>query len=135
MDLNDILKDPKQIQQLIKTLQALVPGDTKDSASEEAEDEPEEFNNKMIKTKTTKRKRSSSDTNKFLKMAEKNLHKEDAKIDKLLSVSPPVARMREFEMIDVTCRVCGKKETISPGLLISDSPSRYKCNTCSTSAG
>jgi hypothetical protein len=135
MDLNDILKDPKQIQQLIKTLQALVPQDTKDSVSEEAEDEPQEFNNKMIKTKTTKRKRGTADNNKFLQMQEKNLHKDDSKIDKLLSVAAPVARMREFEMIDVTCRVCGKKETISPALLISDSPSRYKCNTCSASAG
>lgn len=72
--------------------------------------------------------------NKFDKMAEKDMHKSDSKIDQLLSVHPPTIRSREFEPIQVRCRVCQRLESINPALL-HDSPDRYKCNRCSGAPG
>jgi hypothetical protein len=86
--------------------------------------------NNTIKSK----KLQSKNTNQFEKMAEFRMHKDDCAIDKKLCSNPPVARMRDFEFIDVVCRVCGKKESIAPALLF-DVPSRYKCNNCSTQSG
>ena len=128
MDLNDLAKNPEQIKNLIDMLQSLLP--------KEVESQPASTSNN-IKTKSRGRKRSADNEvtiNKFERMPEFRMHKEDIKIDKMLSQNPPTARVREFNLIDVVCRVCGKKESISPGLLF-ESPSRYKCNNCSTSAG
>jgi hypothetical protein len=133
MDLNELMKNPEQIQSLIQILQALLPkgSEQKPVVTEEEEYRPES----IMKTKSKKRSRESSGIpNKFEKMSEFSMHKEDIAIDKALSKSPPVARTREFEMIEVSCRVCGKKETISPALLF-EAPSRYKCNNCSTQSG
>lgn len=126
MDLNELANNPEQIKNLIDLLQSLLPTDKVD-------DQP-----KTSKIKTKSRKRSSSDNkiiiNEFEKMPEFRMHKDDIKIDKMLSQNPPTARMREFNLVDVVCRVCGKKESVSPSLVF-DSPSRYKCNNCSTNAG
>lgn len=126
MDLNDLSNNPEQIQNLINMLQSLLPKET----------EAKQPQSTKIKTKS--RKKSSSDNkiivNEFDRMPESRMHKDDIKIDKILCQSPPTARMREFNLIDVVCRVCGKKESISPALVL-DTPSRYKCNNCSTSAG
>lgn len=131
MDLNELMKNPEQIKNLIQVLQALLPGDgAKDSAP--AEEDEQEFS-APLRTKGNKRKVAKF-KNKFTDMPERNMHKDDIAIDKKLSKFPPMDRTRNFEMIDVVCRVCGKKETISPSLLF-DTPSRYKCNNCSTSAG
>jgi hypothetical protein len=134
MDLNELMKNPEQIQNLIQVLQALLPKETESQAvvpDEEAEYRPEA----VMQTKSKKRSREASGIpNKFEKMSEFSMHKEDIAIDKALSKSPPVARTRDFEMIEVSCRVCGKKETISPALLF-EAPSRYKCNNCSTQSG
>lgn len=133
MDLNELLKNPEQIQNLITVLQSLLP---KEEKKEIKTDEPiETVQNEVIKTKNKKRsQKSSGSTNKFEQMAEFRMHKEDTVVDKALCKNPPVARTRDFEMINVTCRVCGKSETISPSLLF-DTPSRYKCNNCATQAG
>lgn len=148
MDPNDILKNPEQIKALISVLQALVG--QAPSVENETEEKPRETHvapskpgsniktrgrqkvggNKNIKSKKTQ----PEDINEFDKMAEFRMHKDDRAIDKKLSVAPPVARMRDFEFVDVTCRICGKKESIAPSLLF-DSPSRYKCNNCSTQSG
>ena len=142
MDLNDLAKNPEQIQQLISALQALLPKNTSPTPQEESEDEDsnfdeptEQFTNKAIKTKTTKKfmKRENS-SNKFLSMPERNMFKEDSKIDQLLNKHPPVERAREFSLVKATCRVCGKTEEINPALA-GESTTRYKCNNCSTSAG
>lgn len=144
MDLNELAKNPEQIQQLISVLQALLPKDTqtnKPTNDESIEndnsnpDEIEQFTNSAIRTKSSKKfsKREAS-TNKFLAMPERNMFKEDSKIDKLLNKHPPVERSREFALVKVTCRVCGKTEEINPALA-GESPARYKCNNCSTSAG
>lgn len=128
MDLNELAKNPEQIKGLIAILQQLLPTDTpsKPDANDQFSD--------PIRTKGS-RKSIQSRPNKFVDMPEKNMHKEDSKIDQLLSVNPPVARAREFATINVTCRVCGKTEDIPPSLATADSKTRYKCNNCSTSAG
>ena len=147
MDPNELLKDPEQIKALISILQGLV-----DQSSPKQSEEEEPENNRVapskpgstIKTKgrqktgtnnTIKSKKlQPKNTNQFEKMAEFRMHKDDCAIDKKLCSNPPVARMRDFEFIDVVCRVCGKKESIAPALLF-DVPSRYKCNNCSTQSG
>lgn len=129
MDLNDLAKNPDQIKTLISVLQSLLPTEDKENATEET---PQ---NQKIKTRGPRKKTDSQKSiNKFEKMSEFAMHKDDIAIDKALSKHPPVGRMREFEMVDVVCRICGKKETINPSLLF-DSKSRYKCNNCSTQAG
>jgi hypothetical protein len=147
MDPNELLKDPEQIKALISLLQGLV-----DQSSPKQEEEEEPENNRVapskpgstIKTKGRQKAGSNNtikskkpqpkNTNQFEKMAEFRMHKDDCAIDKKLCSNPPVARMRDFEFIDVVCRVCGKKESIAPALLF-DVPSRYKCNNCSTQSG
>lgn len=147
MDPNELLKDPEQIKALISLLQGLV-----DQSSPKQDEEEEPENNRVapskpgstIKTKGRQKAGSSNtikskkpqpkNTNQFEKMAEFRMHKDDCAIDKKLCSNPPVARMRDFEFIDVVCRVCGKKESIAPALLF-DVPSRYKCNNCSTQSG
>ena len=131
MDLNELIKDPEQIKGLIQALQALLPQEAINN--KEIEEETQEEFTAPLRTKGSRRKMSKS-KNKFLDMPERNMHKDDVDIDKKLSKFPPVSRGRNFEMVDVVCRVCGKKETISPSLLF-DTPNRYKCNNCSTSSG
>jgi hypothetical protein len=72
-------------------------------------------------------------TNKFEKMAEFNMCKEDVEIDRKIRKPQPSARTRAFDLVKVQCRVCGKKEKVAPSLV--ESNDRYKCNKCSTGAG
>ena len=124
MDLNDIIKNPEDIKKLISALQALIP--------KEGDSDPEPVVSKK-KTKKDIIKKDKS-TNKFLNMPERNSHKEDCKIDNLLSKSPPTERRPGVTTIDVVCRVCGKKYNINKSLLF-EGISRYKCNNCSTQPG
>jgi hypothetical protein len=130
MDLNELMKNPEQIKSLIQVLQTLLPQAT--GANEAEENEEEEFSS-PIKTRGSK-KRPKQAKNKFTDMPELNMHKEDVAIDKKLAKFPPVSRARQFEMVDVKCRVCGRTETVSPSLVF-EGLERYKCNNCSTSAG
>lgn len=130
MDLNDLANNPDQIKQLIAVLQQLLPKETPSDPS--TQEETEEFSNTAIKTKNSK-KRSKESVNKFLEMSEKDMHKDDTRIDKILAKHPPVTRSREFETIEARCRVCGNTETVNPSIV--ENKSRYKCNKCSTSAG
>ena len=147
MDPNEILKNPDQIKSLISVLQALLnQSETKPETNEKVEKSSVAPSKPSSTIKTKGRKKvggnaniqskhiSLESVNKFEQMSEFRMHKDDSAIDKKLSVAPPVARMRDFEFIDVTCRICGKTETIPPALLL-DSPSRYKCNNCSTQSG
>lgn len=83
--------------------------------------------------KKAKKKTKQERTNKFLSMPERNLHKADTLIDKKLNVMPPTERSRQFSVVSVKCRVCGKTEEVNPKYL--EAKERYKCNKCSTSAG
>lgn len=125
MDLN--FSDPEQIKQLISALEKLLPNNSE-------EEENDDFSSK-IKTKTTRAKSNKKkNSNKFLGMPEMRMHKEDSLIDKKLIKAPPTPRTRKFEPINVQCRVCGKKEKVSPSV-IPESIDRYKCNKCSGAAG
>jgi hypothetical protein len=128
---------PEQIQAMIQMLQGMLPSVEKTQientdTNNHQETDDEDFVVKSIKTK--RRHKKEKHTNKFNSMPEKNLHKEDTIIDKKLRTQPSVPRARKFSMIKVVCRVCGRREEVSPGL-IQDSVDRYKCNKCSTSAG
>ena len=131
MDLNDLANNPDQIKQLISVLQQLLPKGSSSNDTQDTEEE-EEYSNPAIKTKNS-RKRSKQSVNKFLTMTEKDMHKDDTRIDKILAKHPPVMRSREFEPIQVKCRVCGETETVNPSIV--ENKNRYKCNKCSTSAG
>lgn len=142
MDPNELLGGTEQIKALISLLQKMV-AETDNKEIEKNSVVPKERtatiktkNRKRVsdQSKETKSKNKQTGINKFESMSEFRMHKDDSVIDKKLSKVEPVARMREFDFIDVVCRVCGKKENIAPSLLF-DIPSRYKCNNCSTSAG
>jgi hypothetical protein len=145
MDPKDLLNNPEQIKNLIAVLQSLLPSDANTQKETEQNDQEEtdeeDGRTHKIKTKTRRRVGDNSKSgkpkkskNKFEQMNEFNMHKDDTSIDKVLSKHPPVARMREFDPVSVVCRVCGKKEIVSPGLVF-EGASRYKCNNCSTQAG
>lgn len=127
MDINNLSKNPEQIKQLITLLESMLDNtDTTPVIKDE---------HKPIKTKSRKRNQQNTDTNKFLSMAEMHMHKEDIDIDKTLQKHPPTPRNRpSVNLVSVQCRVCGKQETVSSGLLF-EGANRYKCNNCSTSAG
>lgn len=117
---------PEQIQQMIAMLQNMLPSNNEEPAEEEK--------SSSSPIRTVDRKPKPSTVNKFDQMMEANLHKEDIEIDKKLAKYDPTPRVRRFQPLDVVCRVCGKRESVSPNLL-SDSPDRYKCNNCSRGAG
>jgi len=133
MDLNELMKNPEQIKSLIQVLQTLLPESTGYRNSEEETEGSEEEFSAPIKTRGSKT-RPKQAKNKFTDMPEHNMHKEDVAIDKKLAKFPPVSRARQFEMVEVKCRVCGRTETVSPSLVF-EGLDRYKCNNCSTSAG
>lgn len=114
MDIEKLKKNPEQVKELISLLSSLL-------------DVTEDGSNNSSNTKPSR-------TNKFLQMSEFKMHKEDADIDKKLHENvSPIERSREFEPVQVTCRICGKKEKVSPSLV--SSYDRYKCNRCSGSSG
>jgi hypothetical protein len=85
------------------------------------------------KTKVSQSKSKTQTTNKFDNMPERNMFKEDIQIDRKLRVVDPCPRTRSFNTIEVSCRVCGKKDSINPVLV--HEPTRYKCNGCAKSGG
>jgi hypothetical protein len=141
VDPKDLLKDPEQIKNLISVLQSLLPDaneekktiSKKKTSRKNKESKDEFLLNDKIKTRN-KRPVKAPSFNKFEQMSEFRMHKDDSELDKKLAKHPPVARTREFEPVSVICRICGKKEIVSPSLVY-EGPSRYKCNNCSTQAG
>lgn len=127
MDLKKLAKDPAKIQELISLLSSLLPDESDAEESEQTEtDNP-------IKESSRKFNNKNKRLNKFSDMPEANMHKEDILIDKKLCKYPPTIRNRPVDFVEVTCRVCNKKEKISANMV--DSRERYKCNNCSTSPG
>ena len=135
----DILKDPDQIKQLIGILSSLLP-------KEEEEPKTKTRKKRVAKKKTTKKttsrknaasitkKNANAKVNKFVDMPESQMFKEDPKVAKKLYQQPPMKRRSLKRKISVTCRICGKREEISSGLLHGD-VDRYKCNKCCSNAG
>jgi hypothetical protein len=116
--------DPKQINALISLLSSMLP----------KEEEEQEISESVIKSKSVKaHKKGKKSVNLFDKMNVTNLHKDDSEIDKKLLNKVPSPRMRDFSLIRVICRKCGKTEEVNP-MLVSDK-TRYKCNQCSGTAG
>jgi len=127
---------PEQIKQMITMLQSMLPSNIDaPEVTEEAKEAPapQKYQNENMRTRESKRI-SGSFVNKFDKMMESALHKEDAIIDQKLAVHAPTPRIRRFDPIQVVCRVCGKTETVNPAIL-SESRDRYKCNSCARSPG
>ena len=118
---------PEQIKQMINMLQSMLSATDTKSSEEQTEYKP------IIKNKPSKKIKADRH-NKFEDMMEHNLHKDDIAIDKALSVHAPTPRVRRYEPVSATCRVCGKKDSINPAL-ISDTIDRYKCNKCARNAG
>jgi hypothetical protein len=129
MDLNELSKNPEQIKVLIDMLQSLLPQDKPTEESSSPRSQESSF------MKTRRKNAFTEHKNKFIDMPEKDMHKEDSTVDKRLCVSPPVARSRGFTPVKVTCRVCGKTETVNPSIVYDLRENRYKCNSCSTSSG
>lgn len=133
MDLNDLAKNPEQVKGLITLLQALLA--TQETQTDGVEDQPKPTKKRSKNTtRQSKKQQTQQRENKFLDMPEKNLHKEDTEIDRKLNKLPPTPRTRKFQNVKVTCRVCGKTETISPSYMTMERD-RYKCNKCSGAAG
>ena len=136
MDLNELFKDKNQIKSLITLLQQVVDSqETEDESPVENTEQQVAQPNSKIKTRESRRVvKNNGFVNKFDSMSEFNSFKADGAIDKVLSQQPPVARTREFEPINVVCRVCGKQENVNPSLA-HEGPARYKCNNCSKLPG
>lgn len=133
MDLNELFKDKEQLKNLINLLQTVV--DIQENAKDvDKKSQPNNATNKIKTKKPRKAIQTKEDTNRFESMSEFHMHKSDSAVDKKLSSQPPVARSRQFEMVDVVCRVCGKRESVNP-VLVHEGASRYKCNTCSKNSG
>ena len=133
--MDNINLDPQQIQQMILMLQSMLPKQEQQDSKETATEKTKTKTKSKRKPETNlKNKSLLTRENRFDSMLEARMHKEDTAIDKKLSIMPPVPRARPFELVDVVCRVCGKKERVNP-VLISDTIDRYKCNKCATGAG
>jgi hypothetical protein len=107
----------------------------------ETEDDQPIAKPKRKRAKAVKKHTKTFDNNEKVKeilgIDLKSLHREDIDIDKKLSGSRNnnyKSKRTPIKLVDVTCRICGKREQISPTLLF-DSPSRYKCNSCCSSPG
>lgn len=139
MDLEDMKNNPEQIKLLISMLSALLPDTDKSNSIPEKKTRPKsakklrsnKFDGNTVKT--TRGKSRGSGINYFDSMPEKNAHQEDIAIDKKLSRYPPTSRRPKITMVSVQCRSCGKKEKVSPSMVLDHE--RYKCNKCSSSAG
>jgi hypothetical protein len=116
------------IQEIIHLLSSLIEDEPEAEAVEETKQKQKRNTGTRKKKATT-----SGRENKFETMDIRKMHKDDVKIDRLLSKQPPCPRTRTHTTIDVCCRSCGKRESVSP-ILVSEK-SRYKCNTCATSEG
>lgn len=115
MDIENLKKNPEQVKQLIELLSSLL------DTNEDIPKQPNQSNDNKPR-------------NKFLDMSEFRSHKDDAELDKKLHADyKPIPRNRSFQNINVRCRICGREESISPGLV--SSYDRYKCNKCSGTAG
>lgn len=136
-NINDLLKNPDQIKQMIGLLSALLEEANTDASSIETDIEteakPKPRQSKEFNTKETKKKKTTRE-NKFLSMPEAAMYKEDPELAQKLYRQPPVARSRKLQMVSVTCRVCGKQDKVQSSLLYGGID-RFKCNKCSTTPG
>lgn len=134
-NINDLLKNPDQIKQIISLLSTLLDASTQSTQSdttEESQSSEETSTTTNIKTKT--KTRETIKENKFASMPEANMHKEDPDLAKKLYRQPPTSRSRPNKTVEARCRVCGRKEKVQSSLLYGGID-RFKCNKCSTTPG
>lgn len=129
----DILQNPEQLKKFIAALSSLLPPE-ENNIPEQPKARKTRTTRKTTKKITNKTRAPEEKHNKFLDMAESNMFKEDPKVAQKLYNQPPMKRRSKKAKLSVTCRICGKREEISPSLLYGDKD-RYKCNKCCGSAG
>jgi hypothetical protein len=124
--------EKEDIMALIAILQKGLENES-ESAEENMVTQKSPKQRKPRKTKSEKPKENVRE-NKFDKMSERNMHKQDTLIDKKLWHNLAASdRTRHYNPVMVKCRSCGKTETVNPVLV--ESVERYKCNKCSSSPG
>ena len=122
------------VEEIYKLLMGLVDDGNENTQNvEPAKPSRLKSNTRKNNKKDTIARSQNKTTNKFESMPERNMFKEDTKIDKKLRVVDPCPRTRSLNTIEVSCRVCGKKDRINPVLV--HEPTRYKCNGCAKSGG
>lgn len=124
--------DKEDIKQLIAILQKGLSDDNENLGSE-TEESVKPKRKRITKNIKSNKKTTKQTKNLFESMSESTMHKDDILIDQKLRKFPPTQRSRSFMPITVSCRVCGKTESVNPSLI--ESVDRYKCNRCSSSAG
>jgi hypothetical protein len=128
-DLNELLKNPDQIKQIIGVLSSLL-----DAAQQADDNKVPETKAARSVSKTKKTKTKIQRENKFISMPEARMHKEDPELAQKLYKQPPIARNRKNQTMKAKCRVCGREEKIQSSLLYGGIE-RFKCNKCSTTPG
>lgn len=140
-NLQELLKNPEQIKQMINVLSTLLETVSKDNPSADTDAAADTTDNKPKKTKRnriTKKqfgtKEVTQKENKFLSMPEANMYKEDPEVAQKLYKLPPVSRGRKSQIVNARCRICGKEEKIQASLIYGGID-RFKCNKCSSTPG
>jgi hypothetical protein len=134
-NIENILKNPEQIKQMIQMLSGLLETIDNNTEKQISIDEVAESHPKQKQTGTRKNKyQKEKRENKFLSMPEANMHKEDPLIAEKLYKQSPIARTRKSQTIKVKCRICGKEEEVRASLIYGG-VERFKCNRCSTTPG
>lgn len=126
--MGDINKN--KLKELLLAMLETLDENTSDNTNTEHHIKPNTSNT----TNNSRKKRYGGGENLFLQMPEADMHKQDVEIDKLLAPKQLTARNRPSTLVDVQCRICGKKEQTS-SQLVPESISRYKCNECSKVTG
>jgi hypothetical protein len=118
VDISKIKNNPKLLAAILELIQ-----------NAEADSKPApKTRGRKPKAQTAKGRKNLFDT-----MPEKNLHKDDTKIDKvLLKGKKPSPRRDTVELITIKCRSCGDKVQVNPDFVFD--AKRYKCNDCSSNA-
>lgn len=135
-NINDLLKNPEQIKQMISMLSSLLEtinqNTTTESIKEQVENTSPIKNNK--KSSKVRKNPKEPSVNKFLSMPEANMFKEDPVTAQKLYKQSPIARTRKNDTVKAKCRVCGRQEEVRASLLYGGLE-RFKCNKCSTTPG
>lgn len=137
-DVNDLLKNPEQIKQIISLLSNLLDAagveNNNDTSSTTSPKPKRQKQTKSFGKQNKSRGKHIEKENKFLSMPEANMYKEDPDLAKKLYKQPPVARGRKLQIIEARCRVCGKQEKVQASLIYGGIE-RFKCNKCSATPG
>ena len=138
-NLQELLKNPEQIKQMINVLSTLLEtvsteNPIEDNPTNTTDNQPNKTKRKRRTNKQFSTKEVTQKENKFLAMPEANMYKEDPEVAQKLYKLPPVARGRKSQLVTARCRMCGKEEKIQASLIYGGID-RFKCNKCSSTPG